>query len=83
MTIKPSIWTADALRRQIEVRAYLIWERDGRPQGRHAEHWALAEKEILGEQNGKAPPKKKAKAAPSRKTEAKPAAKRSSKTKKS
>jgi len=77
MTIKPSIWTADALRRQIEVRAYLIWERDGRPQGRHAEHWALAEKEILGEQNGKAPPKKKAKGA------AKPAAKRSSKTKKS
>lgn len=79
MTIKTSTSTEDALRRQIEVRAYLIWERDGRPQGRHAEHWALAEKEILGEQNGKSPPKKKAKLAPS----AKPAAKRSSKTKKS
>jgi len=73
MRAKPAPSTEEAVRRQIEVRAYLIWERDGRPQGRHAEHWALAEKEIFGEQNGKAPAKKKVKAA----------AKRSSKTKKS
>lgn len=76
MMIKPSTSTQDALRRQIEVRAYLIWERDGRPQGRHAEHWALAEKEILGERNGKSPPKRKAKATPS------PKPKQTSKTKK-
>jgi hypothetical protein len=77
MKTKPPTPTTDALRRQIEVRAYLIWERDGRSQGRHAEHWAKAEKEILGEQKGKA--LKKTKTAPS----PKPSSKRSSKTKKS
>ena len=77
MKTKPPTSTEDALRRQIELRAYLIWERDGRPHGRHAEHWALAEKEILGELNGKAPPKKKSK------DTASPKPKRSSKTKKS
>jgi hypothetical protein len=35
-------------RREIEVRAYLIWEREGRPQGRQHEHWRMAEAEILG-----------------------------------
>lgn len=69
------------MRRQIELRAYLIWERDGCPHGRHAEHWALAEKEILGEQKPKVPAKKKPK--PSPKPEAKPRPKQSSKTKKS
>ena len=76
MKTKPPTPTTDALRRQIEVRAYLIWERDGRPHGRHAEHWALAEKEILGERKGKA--LKKTKAAPSHK----PSSKRRGKTKK-
>ena len=35
-------------RREIEVRAYHIWEREGRPPGREHEHWVLAETEILG-----------------------------------
>ena len=74
--------TAESLRRQIEVRAYLIWERDGRPHGRHAEHWARAEQEIFGESNGKAPQKKKAKAASAAKPAVKSLAKRSTKTKK-
>jgi len=82
MKAKPASSTAESLRRLIEVRAYLIWERDGRPHGRHSEHWAQAEKEILGEQNAKAPAKKKPKAEAKPKPEAKPAVKRVSKTKK-
>ena len=35
----------DSIRR----RAYAIWEREGRPDGRHAEHWFLAQREIEGE----------------------------------
>ena len=36
------------MRREIEVRAYLIWEREGQPHGRQSEHWRRAEAEILG-----------------------------------
>ena len=46
----------DALRHEIEVRAYLIWESEGRPHGREKEHWMRAEAEILG----KTPAKKAA-----------------------
>jgi hypothetical protein len=28
------------------LRAYVIWEREGRPEGRHLEHWFLAQREI-------------------------------------
>jgi hypothetical protein len=28
------------------LRAYAIWEREGRPEGRHVEHWFLAQREI-------------------------------------
>lgn len=35
-------------RREIQVRAYQIWEREGRPQGREYQHWLMAETEILG-----------------------------------
>ena len=28
------------------LRAYAIWEREGRPEGRHIEHWFLAQREI-------------------------------------
>ena len=31
---------------RIRVRAYAIWERERRPQGRHIEHWFLAQREI-------------------------------------
>src|SRR5690349_3820536 len=30
----------------IRQRAYEIWEREGRPDGRHDEHWAMARQEI-------------------------------------
>lgn len=30
----------------IALRAYLIYEREGRPEGRHLEHWALAKAEL-------------------------------------
>jgi hypothetical protein len=82
MKAKPAMPTMEPLRKQIEVRAYLLWEGAGRPHGRHHEHWAQAEKEVLGEQVSKAPPKKKAKAAPAPKTPAKASPKRSAKPKK-
>jgi hypothetical protein len=31
---------------RIRRRAYAIWEREGRPDGRHVEHWFLAQREI-------------------------------------
>ena len=30
----------------IRSRAYAIWERENRPEGRHADHWALADREL-------------------------------------
>jgi hypothetical protein len=38
----------------IRLRAYAIWEREGRPEGRHIEHWLLARREIEQE-TGQAP----------------------------
>jgi hypothetical protein len=74
----PAIPTAETLRKQIEARAYVLWERAGRPHGRHEEHWIKAEKEILSESKAKARPSKKAKATPAPKT----APKQSGKSKK-
>jgi hypothetical protein len=42
--------------REIERRAYQIWERDGRPEGRAKEHWRQAEQELAGERSGEEPP---------------------------
>jgi hypothetical protein len=36
------------LQAQIRQRAYELWERDGRPEGRDDVHWAQAEREIRG-----------------------------------
>ena len=33
----------------IRDRAYALWEADGRPDGRDAEHWARAERELTDE----------------------------------
>ena len=38
---------ADALRKQIEERAYALWESGGRPHGRNLDHWLQAEAEIM------------------------------------
>ncbi|MBB5574243.1 DUF2934 domain-containing protein [Rhizobium paranaense] len=37
------------LEKEIRERAYSIWENEGRPEGRHLEHWERAEKQINGE----------------------------------
>jgi hypothetical protein len=63
------------LRSDIALRAYFIWERSGRPEGRQHDHWALAEAEILSEQRTKkAADKKPAEAV--RKIAKEPAAKK-------
>jgi hypothetical protein len=41
---------AGDLQAQIRQRAYELWERDGRPEGRDDVHWAEAEREIRGSQ---------------------------------
>jgi len=51
MKAKPAI--SDDIRREIEVRAYLIWESEGKPHGREKEHWMRAEAEILGRKPAK------------------------------
>jgi len=33
----------------IRARAHQIWEREGRPEGRHLEHWDMASAEIAAE----------------------------------
>lgn len=38
--------------RRIEARAYDIWEREGRPEGRHHAHWDRAAREIEIEDTG-------------------------------
>ncbi|WFU12688.1 DUF2934 domain-containing protein (plasmid) [Rhizobium sp. CB3090] len=35
--------------KEIRERAYAIWENEGRPEGRHLEHWERAERQISGE----------------------------------
>jgi len=34
----------------VRKRAYTIWEAEGRPEGRHEEHWYRAEQEITPEE---------------------------------
>lgn len=40
---------------RIRQRAHEIWEREGKPEGRHAEHWAQARREIEAEGGAAAP----------------------------
>lgn len=42
----------DTLHTLIEERAYALWESEGRPHGRHLDHWQQAETEILASQEG-------------------------------
>ena len=44
---------------RIRQRAQAIWEREGRPEGRHEDHWREAEKEIAAEDSGTAAARKK------------------------
>lgn len=47
MTANPFVRITDDIRKEIEVRAYLIWESEGRPYGRDREHWQRAEAEVM------------------------------------
>lgn len=38
---------------RVRRRAYEIWEREGRPEGRHEEHWRRAVTEIASGKDGK------------------------------
>jgi hypothetical protein len=40
--------------RRIQDRAHAIWEREGRPHGRDAQHWSEAEREIAAEDDAQA-----------------------------
>ena len=42
---------AEDLESRIQKRAYQIWEREGRPEGRSHDHWELAREEIAIEDN--------------------------------
>ena len=41
----------DNYTQHVRLRAYLIWEREGRPEGRDAEHWRQAEQEVAQEED--------------------------------
>jgi hypothetical protein len=41
-----NVMAADILRR-IRERSYQIWEQEGRPAGRHLDHWLRAEQELV------------------------------------
>lgn len=45
---------SDDIQKEIALRAYYIWEREGQPEGREAAHWAMAEAEVLSERPAKA-----------------------------
>ena len=36
--------------KRLHLRAYLIWERDGRPEGREVDHWLAAERALAKEE---------------------------------
>lgn len=57
---------ADALRKRTEERAYALWESEGRPHGRHLDHWCQAEAETtVSADTGPIPNTQKQSAAPS------------------
>ena len=41
---------------RIRRRAHEIWEREGRPEGRHEEHWAWARREVEAEDGDRPSP---------------------------
>ena len=47
---------AEDREQRIRLRAYTIWEREGRPEGREQEHWEQARREIEAEDRAGAAP---------------------------
>jgi hypothetical protein len=41
---------------KIRERAHALWEQEGSPEGRHAEHWATAEREFDKDEAGAVDP---------------------------
>jgi DUF2934 family protein len=39
--------TAIDILRRIRERSYQLWEQEGRPEGRHLDHWLQAEQELI------------------------------------
>ncbi|HEX3410191.1 MAG TPA: DUF2934 domain-containing protein [Stellaceae bacterium] len=48
--------------KRIEQRAYLFWQAEGQPHGRHEEHWHLAARQIDAEEGVRIAEKPKKKA---------------------
>jgi hypothetical protein len=62
----------------IKQRAYAIWEQEGRPHGRHEEHWKRASEEMHGLEDAPKIVRKPAHVAPAGKKEEKTAKRRAS-----
>jgi hypothetical protein len=56
VTMKTKKSISDDVRRAIALRAYHIWEREGRPHDRQQAHWQMAEAEILSEERSELVP---------------------------
>ena len=41
--------TAQEILRLIQARAHEMWEAEGKPEGKHEEHWLAAQKEVMEE----------------------------------
>jgi hypothetical protein len=41
---------------EVSDRAYLLWQRAGKPEGQDLEFWLQAEAEVLGQSSSKTPP---------------------------
>jgi hypothetical protein len=61
--------------KSIELRAYELWERAGRPEGRALEHWLQAESECAGQK----PARPRARRATTAASDATPRARRTTK----
>ena len=62
----------------IKQRAYAIWEQEGRPDGRHEEHWKRASQEMHGLEDAPKIVKKPAHVAPAGKKDEKTSKRRAS-----
>ncbi len=66
MATKEAPKDAEVLRKRMEERAYALWEGEGRPHGRHLDHWCQAEAETtVSADTGPIPNTQKQSAAPS------------------
>lgn len=59
---------------EVRKRAHEIWEQEGRPHGKDAEHWDRAEREVMAATSGKKTAAPKKTAARAKSGAAKPAA---------